>query len=122
MVNVTYDWKKRLAATASADGTAQLWETNNDCNISTILSGHQCSLFMTTFNADGTQLATCSEDGTVRLWSVQCKSGKIFAEQYQILEHPSTQPFSVAFGGSTLFAACRDGSCVLWSKEHILKD
>lgn len=54
-------------ATASDDGTAQLW-TREGTLIAT-LNGHSGSVWDVQFSPDGTTLATASLDGTAKLWT-----------------------------------------------------
>lgn len=76
---------EQLLVTASADGTARLWnfQLSND-NVSyatkqlTVLTGHKSEVFQAVFSPDGLRVITSSYDGTARLWDV--KTGKLLAE------------------------------------------
>ncbi|MCB8927746.1 MAG: hypothetical protein H6652_19195 [Ardenticatenaceae bacterium] len=52
--------------TASADGTARLWD--GEGGLLTVLEGHSASVLSAAFNPDGTRIVTASADGTARLW------------------------------------------------------
>jgi len=54
-------------ATASADGTAKVWDTATGQTLLT-LTGHSDAVSGVAFSPDGTLLATCSADGTARLY------------------------------------------------------
>jgi WD40 repeat protein len=59
-----------MLATASADGTARLWEVPGCTPVST-LTGHTSSVNAVAFSPDGAMLATASADGTAQLWGDQ---------------------------------------------------
>ena len=58
----------RLLATASADGTARLWDPATGDHLRT-LTGHTNTVEGVAFSPDGRLLATASADGTARLWN-----------------------------------------------------
>jgi WD40 repeat protein len=58
---------KRLA-TASADGTARVWDAATGQLLFT-LTGHTKEVNSVSFSRDGQTIATTGDDGTVRLWS-----------------------------------------------------
>ena len=57
----------RLLATASADGTARLWDPATGEHLRT-LTGHTSRVCGVAFSPDGRLLATASVDNTARLW------------------------------------------------------
>src|SRR5262249_50690439 len=57
----------RRIATASADGTARIWDLKSGEN--RVLAGHSGEVWATAFSPDGTRIASAGEDGTVRLWA-----------------------------------------------------
>ncbi|MEW5989361.1 MAG: BTAD domain-containing putative transcriptional regulator, partial [Chloroflexota bacterium] len=56
-----------LLVTASADGTAILWQMP-DGDYLTTLEGHDAPVTSAVFNLDGSRILTTSEDGVARLW------------------------------------------------------
>ncbi|HYT87143.1 MAG TPA: protein kinase [Gemmataceae bacterium] len=57
----------KLLATASADGTARLWDVATRTPLGLVLR-HTDAVTAVAFSPDGKQLATGSKDGTARLW------------------------------------------------------
>ena len=55
-------------ATASADGTARVWDVASGAELARLV--HNASVVALAFSPDGTRLATASDDGTVRVWDV----------------------------------------------------
>ena len=74
--------------------------------------GHEKLVYAAAFSPDSRLLATCSQDSTVRLWSVG--SGA-----YRELRH-TDEVFGVAFhpGGTRLATGGRDGAVWLWDLER----
>jgi hypothetical protein len=59
----------RLALTASADGTARLWEAATGQYFGMVLS-HGGPVNSARFGPDGHHIVTASDDGTARLWRI----------------------------------------------------
>ena len=57
----------KLILTASADGTARLWDTATGAQ-KAILKGHTALVLSAVFSPDGKLILTASTDGTARLW------------------------------------------------------
>ncbi len=58
----------RRLATASADGTAKVWDATTGAELLT-LTGHTSIVVGVAFSADGRRLATASWDGTAKVWA-----------------------------------------------------
>jgi WD40 repeat protein len=58
-----------LVLTASADGSAKIWEAQEGKLIST-LEGHSGWVSAAKFSPDGSKVLTASHDGTALLWSL----------------------------------------------------
>ena len=56
----------RQVATASADGTARLWDGKTGTEMA-VLRGHEHSVWSTAFSPDGRRVATASQYNTARL-------------------------------------------------------
>ncbi|MER6736570.1 WD40 repeat domain-containing protein, partial [Streptomyces puniciscabiei] len=61
----------RLLATASADQTVRLWDTETHNPVGEPLIGHVAEVNAVAFSPDGRLLATASADQTVRLWDTE---------------------------------------------------
>jgi WD40 repeat protein len=56
------------------DGTIRLWRTDwYDLEENGVLTGHTRGVSDVTFSQDGKTLASCNDDGTVKLWNVETK-------------------------------------------------
>ena len=96
-------------ATASADGTAKVWDAATGQELFTLV-GHTRGVTSVVFSPDGTQIATGSADKTARVW--EAATGKLL----QTLLGHTEGVTSVAFSpdGTHLAAASLDGTTRLY--------
>jgi WD40 repeat protein/tetratricopeptide (TPR) repeat protein/tRNA A-37 threonylcarbamoyl transferase component Bud32 len=99
----------KLLATASADGTARLWDAATLAPLGSPLR-HQSFVWDITFNPDGKVLATACDDGTAQLWDVAGCSSIGSPLQHEGAVYDAT--FSP--DGKVLATASADGSVRLW--------
>jgi WD40 repeat protein len=66
---VAYRPDGRQLATASADQTIRLWDSETGEEEAT-LKGHKNVVYAVAFSPDGKLLASASQDRTVKLWNV----------------------------------------------------
>ena len=101
-----------LAATASDDGTVDLWDVSDAKRLKRLWMGRRQVLAITdiAFSPDGLHLATSSEDGTAVLWDV--KRGTALEP---LVDHLGAV-LAVAFSHDSrrLTTAGTDGRIVLW--------
>ena len=97
-------------ATASADGTAQLWDLQG--NSRTEFRGHRGSVRSISFSPDGQSLATASADGTARLWDLQGNSRTEFKGHQGDVNGVSFSP-----DGQSLATASADSTARLWNLQ-----
>ena len=102
-----------LLASASEDGTVQLWDSQTE-QAKPPLVGHTDSVLSVAFNFDGSLLASGSADNTIRLWDPNTETF-----QGALLGHTGSV-LSVAFSpdGLLLASASEDGTVRLWD-PHI---
>jgi len=95
--------------TASADGTARLYNAYNG-NCSSILIGHEGEISKVTFNPQGTKVLTASSDKTALLWETET------GDCLQRLEGHSDEVFSCAFNyqGDAIITGSKDNTCRIW--------
>lgn len=97
----------QLLVSASEDGTARIWQTDQPERDPIILQGHRSPVRQAAFSPDGTLVATASTDGSVRLWQ---PSGK-WVQTLQVGAPATDVTFSP--DGSTL-AASASPNLRLW--------
>lgn len=106
--SVSYSLDGKRLATASADGTARLWDTESGRQLA-VFRGHKGDVNMAKLSPDGRWLATAGDDGIVRLWTVSPPQSRFVCRGH------SGEVISVAFApdGKTLASAGKDG-VILW--------
>jgi eukaryotic-like serine/threonine-protein kinase len=108
----------KLLATASADGTARVWDVETG-QLRFNLAGHTNEVNCVVFAPDGKTLATASEDGTVRLWD-----GSTGAFRETLWKH-DCEVVGVAFNPANGQLACsaRDGVLTIWdcTSSHLIE-
>src|SRR4029079_18490237 len=65
--SVAFSPDGRFVVTASADGTARVWDAATGKTVAA-LRGHSKSVHTASFSPDGKFIVTASDDATVRLW------------------------------------------------------
>jgi WD40 repeat protein len=104
----------RFLATASADGTARLWDLSDPTHpqgTAATLTGHTEAVDDVAFSPDGRTLASASADKTVRLWN--SATGKPIGRPLTGHTH---SVWSVTFSpdGRILATTSEDGTARLW--------
>jgi len=101
----------RRVATASADGTARIWDAATGKTLA-VLKGHAAAVWAVAFSPDGTLAATGSADKTIRIWDADN------GETLHVLEGHSAVVYAVAFspvaGRGQLASGSRDKTVRLW--------
>ena len=95
--------------TASADGTARIWNATTGASLLTV-GGHGQEFYAAAFSPDGTRIVTASADGTAQIWNAATG-----ASIRELAGH--SQPVrSVAFNrnGSLVVTASEDGKAIIW--------
>jgi len=106
---VAYSSSGGLAATASADGTARIWEPASGRTLQ-VLQGHAGWVNAVAFSPDDRLVATASQDATARLWDAN--TGRFMRE----LRGHTGEVTGVGFSpdGRLLVTASRDGTARIW--------
>src|SRR5262249_40605726 len=99
--------------TASADGTARIWNPQTDTEIA-VFEGSKDHLFSARFNPDGTGVITASADKTVQIWDV-----RTHAQIAVFNRDPAVKWFSASFSpdGKRVVAASADRIARIWDVE-----
>lgn len=99
----------RTLASASRDGTINLWELNT-AKVKIILRGHNQGVNSVAFSPDGQTIASGGEDHTIKLWDVNT------GEENHTLQGHQAWVSAVAFSpdGKTLISSSFDNTIKLW--------
>jgi WD40 repeat protein len=114
VVSVAFSPDGRLIASASANGTVQLWDSMRGVAIDSPMSRYLGSAISVAFSPDGRWIAAGTSDGLVRLWDVKSSA----AASFSFKGHQSSV-YSVAFSpnGRQLVSGSRDGTVRLWDAK-----
>ena len=101
-----------LAITAADDTTLLLLDAQSHKTIAWF-RGHDKTVFKVAFSLDGSRLATCSEDRTVRVWEIN-------GGGCHVLRGHTDEVYAVAFhpDGKRLASAGRDRAVWLWDLDR----
>ncbi len=110
--SVAYSPDGKHLATASADGTAKVWDAETGGVLMT-LSGHGDAVNSVAFSPDGKRLATGSDDKTAKIWDAQ--SGK----ELMTLRGHTDKVEEVAFSpdGRRLATGSDDKTAMIWDAQ-----
>jgi WD40 repeat protein len=106
--SVEYNGEGKRLVTASADGTARIWDAGTGEALM-VLRGHEGAVRDAAFSPDGQFVGTVGADGTVRIWDAE--TGK----QLHSMKHQAAVN-SIAFSpdGQTILTASDDKTARLW--------
>ena len=98
--------------TASADGTARIWDADTGKEIN-ILEGHEDWVHLAAFSPDGARVITASDDNTARIWDADT------GEELNILEGHKYPVNSAAFSpdGAHIVTASGDSTAHIWDAD-----
>jgi WD40 repeat protein len=97
--------------TASDDGTARVWQTDNNAKPQ-VLVGHTGPVTSAEFSQDGQFIVTASQDGTARLWHAQD------AEMLRVFQHEGpVRSAGFSPDGQSIVTVSRDGSAWVWRTD-----
>lgn len=121
----------RKVATASADYTARLWDTESGAHLHTLNDasaneepfaarrfGHTDWVNMVAFSPDGAWVATASDDRTVQLWRVETGAHLLSLDQHE----DWIRAIAISPDGTRLVSACDDQRVRVWDVSHVMDD
>ena len=110
--HVDYSPDGILIASASADKSIRIWNSQTGNQICKPFLGHTDTIFYVKFSPDGKLLASVSKDRTIRVWDV--KTGRMIGTPF--IGH-SDAVLSVCFSpdGKHLASASRDKTVKIWN-------
>jgi WD40 repeat protein len=105
--------------TASADGTARLWDAHTGQPIGEPMRHEKGKwVHMAKFSPNGDWLVTASWDGTARVWSAHTAKARINPQNGGpvVMKHDRNRVTAVSFSpdGQSVATACWDGKARLW--------
>lgn len=103
--SVTFSPDGRFVVTASADGTARVWDAATGATLGE-LRGHTKSVNSASFSPDGKFIVTASDDATVRLWDANSfalvrEIGSAYPRAVSSAEYSPDGRFIVAASGES---------------------
>lgn len=93
--------KKPIVVSVGCDAIVRVWDSNTGKQLKT-LKGHQNTINCCDFNSDGSILITASDDGTVKVWEMDCDA--LFFNEVLTSPRPrSGSEYPYIFNGSAIF-------------------
>jgi WD domain, G-beta repeat len=108
VVGVVFQPGKPVLATASNDNMARLWNALSGLELFQV--EHDNLLRAVAFSGDGRHFASCSLDGTVRIW--EANTGTCVAVFHDTRDNLSA--ITVSRAGDLVAAGCYDGTIQIW--------
>jgi WD40 repeat protein/serine/threonine protein kinase len=108
-----------LLATASADGTAMIWELALNepmtrlTSPSLILAGHGAEITDVAFSPDGALVATASRDNSIKIWDTVTGAEIVTLSGHE----ESVRDIVFSPDGDTLFSVSSDNSARIWDVD-----
>jgi len=102
----------RHVASASADGTARVWDIANGSELR-LLDDHSDEVFGAFYSPDGSRLVTTSKDRTGRIWKIGSDNGGIVLRGHRGAVH---RPAFDAVGGRVVTPSA-DGTAIVWDAK-----
>ncbi|MCT7952953.1 hypothetical protein NG798_24450 [Ancylothrix sp. C2] len=98
-------------------GAIKLWDYKG--NFINSLTGHKDTVKNLSFSANGQTIVSGSDDGTVRLWKRDLKTGQFEKNSYRTLREHTAGVTSVSISpdGQIIASASSDKNVLLWDKE-----
>ncbi|KAK3809614.1 MAG: WD40-repeat-containing domain protein [Linnemannia gamsii] len=92
------------------DGTVRIWDVQTG-GLVRVLKGDSGAVLMVVFSPVGFQLASCSDDGTIRLWDTGTGLERALKGQLDKVHTIAYSP------DGTQLAACSEDNIILWSSK-----
>lgn len=113
VTSLTWSPDGRLIASASLDGTVQVWEVASGGLLLTY-TRHQCAVLAVAWSPDGTRLASAGADGSLHIWNGSDGGGSVVASMGPL---GAVTTLSWSPDGTCLLSGGMDGLVILWDPE-----
>ena len=90
VTSVAFSPDGQRIASASQDGTTQVWDASTGQETLT-LKGHTDNVSSVAFSPDGKRIVSCSFDNTIKIWDATFASNKAASEAGGKNNSPATQ-------------------------------
>lgn len=118
---VTWHPIKDICVSCSYDNTIRFFgEHDDDWNNFCTLDGHESTVWGISFNEDGTRLASCSDDKTVKVWKSDDKDFSSWKCLITLSGYHDRSIYDVSWSSITgmLAAASGDDSITVYKDNH----
>ena len=115
ITDLQFSPNQKILATATQEGHAALWRTDNCSSVATLNGGHTELVYSIRFDASGEKLITASQDKSAIIWSL---NGEVLARLVGHADRIYSAEFNV--DGSWALTASRDGTTALWKIQPLI--
>ncbi|MCC6672593.1 MAG: serine/threonine protein kinase [Planctomycetes bacterium] len=93
--------------TPGVETLSTLYEALANTHVERVLLGHRAAVWRSVFSGDGRRIATCSDDGTVRIWDLASGTSLVLQHDHNVVD--------IDGDGERVVTSSRGGEVALWS-------
>jgi serine/threonine protein kinase len=110
--SVAFAINKNLLVSGHEDGFVRVWNLR-DGSLYRKLEGHASNILSVACSSDGTKVASCGDDETIKVWNIQKPSKKALTFSNRITDSDQVVAFSL--NGKMVASAGNDNKIKLWN-------